>query len=597
LLHLHEQLNTLFAQHSCQKTLIPDFLYLAVALVNGGAASFETVVGKKLKTEKHLLSKQATNWSSDIDDLLFQGSLSALSSEKVTVSNVKQYKELKLISQPIHIGGEIHHVFSILLATDKQSLDVFVLALQFMATCFGLWQQHHKQPAPAPAHSNSGSIVSIVSQLLADDDKIHGGTRLAQGIKDIYRADFVVLEPWGENREKNELICSSFTDIDSHSNLLHHARLSFEESRKLKMTLSYPSSLLPAAHSSVSSFVMNKLAGETNFSALLCIPITNQHNHRIGSLLLCWNKTPHSIEEAIEGLTSQSTLLSGMITWLYPHKNKPAFSSLLTKNRKVFFVYPLITVAIVTALFMPVTFKIDGECILEPRDIRYVVAQFDGTLKEVMVKPGDTVQAGETLAQLDRREIELQLNSLYAEIQRTRKVRAMNMASSETAMVQMAELERKSLEGKYKLLEDRVKKLLILSPIDGTIISGSLEQHQGSPVNRGQQLFEIAPFSSMIAEANIRQEDISFINEKAEVTVKLDSFPGKPLKSSVSLIYPRSELREGESVFIVEAGLINQGHLHPGMRGKVEINAGTKPLLYILFRRPWIYIQQLLHSF
>ncbi len=256
----------------------------------------------------------------------------------------------------------------------------------------------------------------------------------------------------------------------------------------------------------------------------------------------------------------------------------------------------MLTVVIATALFMPVAFKIDGKCVLEPRDIRYVVAQFDATLKEVIVKPGDTVQVGATLARLDRKEIELELNSLYAEIQRTKKVRAMNMASSQTAMVQMAELERKSLEEKYKLLEDRVEKLLITSPIDGTIISGSLEQHLGSPVSRGQQLFEIAPFSIMIAEANIRQEDISFIDERAEVTVNLDSFPGKPLKSNVSLIYPRSELREGESVFIVEADLINKGHLQPGMRGKMEINAGKKPLLYILFRRPWIYIQQLLHS-
>ncbi|WP_256374312.1 efflux RND transporter periplasmic adaptor subunit [Desulforhopalus sp. IMCC35007] len=234
-----------------------------------------------------------------------------------------------------------------------------------------------------------------------------------------------------------------------------------------------------------------------------------------------------------------------------------------------------------------------GKCVLEPREKRFVVAQFDAVLKKVHKLPGTTVTKGELLAEFDERAIELEINSLLAEIQKTRKMQDVHTATGKAALSQMAVLERRGLEEQLQLFRDRLSKLSVESPVDGIVISENMERIEGSPISRGQGLFEIAPLKMMIAEAYIAQEDIGYVQEGADTTITLESFPDKTWQSTVYTIFPRAEPREGKSVFLVESLIENSEKiLRPGMGGEFEINVGKKPLAWKLFRKPWIYFQK-----
>ena len=120
-----------------------------------------------------------------------------------------------------------------------------------------------------------------------------------------------------------------------------------------------------------------------------------------------------------------------------------------------------------------------------------------------------------------------------------------------------------------------------------------MERVEGSPISRGQGLFEIAPLKTMIVEAHVVQEDIGYVQEDAATNITLESFPGKSWQSVVHTIFPRADLRGGQNVFLVESLLENSDNIfRPGMRGELKITAGKKPLAWKLFRKPWIYFQK-----
>ena len=140
---------------------------------------------------------------------------------------------------------------------------------------------------------------------------------------------------------------------------------------------------------------------------------------------------------------------------------------------------------------------------------------------------------------------------------------------------------------KRSLYEERLRNLEIRSPIAGLVVSGNLDKHVGSPVSRGQELFEIAPLDTMMAEIGIPGDRIADVSPGMPVRVQIEGVPDRAWEASLSALRPRAEVRDGANVFISETGLPNTAQLlKPGMRGVAHVDAGRKPLGWVLFHRP-----------
>ncbi|MFV2067562.1 MAG: efflux RND transporter periplasmic adaptor subunit [Pirellulales bacterium] len=245
------------------------------------------------------------------------------------------------------------------------------------------------------------------------------------------------------------------------------------------------------------------------------------------------------------------------------------------------------TCLVVAVLAIPLPYKIKADCQVQPYVHRFVAAPYDGRLEKADVGPGDVVAKGDVLAHMDGRDIRWELASLIAEHGRAAKRRDVALASHDVVTAQLAKLEMKKLDLNMKMLDDRAAHLEIKSPIDGIVIGGDLERAEGAPLSSGQSLFEIAPLDQAIIEIAVPEDEIRFVTERLDTTIRLEAYPRRTWLGAIANVQPRSENKDDQNVFIAEVRLDNpDDSLRPGMNGRVEIVAGRHALVWNLLHKP-----------
>ena len=180
---------------------------------------------------------------------------------------------------------------------------------------------------------------------------------------------------------------------------------------------------------------------------------------------------------------------------------------------------------------------------LQPRDYVDVGAQVSGQLRKIHVEVGDTVEAGQLLAEIDptvyRARVDAsraQLRNLRAQLQdreaqlalaqiQLRRQRAL-MAEDATTKesLQTAEASAKSAEAQLEAVRAQIEQIestlrgdeanlqyaRILSPMAGTVVS--ITARQGQTLNTNQQapvVMRIADLSTMTVQTQVSEADVS----------------------------------------------------------------------------------------
>ncbi|MCA9154086.1 MAG: efflux RND transporter periplasmic adaptor subunit [Planctomycetales bacterium] len=252
----------------------------------------------------------------------------------------------------------------------------------------------------------------------------------------------------------------------------------------------------------------------------------------------------------------------------------------------------LIVIAAAGVLAIPFPYRMRCDCVAEPIARRYVAVPFDVDLLGTSVEPGDEVRQGDLLAELDGRTIRLEMATLAAERAQAVKQRDAKYAEQDVAGMQLAALEIERLDVKLRLLERQVAQLAVRSPIDGVVIAGDLQRAEGVPLQLGQTLFEIAPLDQVAIEVAVSDDDVMHARVGQPVDIFLDALSGDRRHGRIERIHPRSEVRDGQNVFVAEVTLDNpHKQLRPGMSGLARITADPHPLAWNLFHRAWQWLR------
>lgn len=271
--------------------------------------------------------------------------------------------------------------------------------------------------------------------------------------------------------------------------------------------------------------------------------------------------------------------------------------------------------AMIAALILiPAPLRVAAVGELQPAQIEQAFAPRDGYVSEIFVEHNQTVQPGTPLLTVHSPDLELELRRIEGAIESTQQqlraaeaarrrgtsdstdVRddAARFAAGETNLRAVLQ----SYEQQLELLRAEQASLRLQSVVDGTVLTWQVQQTlRGRPVQRGQQLLQIAPADSpWIIALAVPDQDIGHLlkaqSERADLPVEyiLATQPQRRLKGTVIEVARITTLSDaGQPVVEVRVQVDRDDLIQPraGAQVQAEILCGTRSLGYVWFHRLW----------
>lgn len=227
-------------------------------------------------------------------------------------------------------------------------------------------------------------------------------------------------------------------------------------------------------------------------------------------------------------------------------------------------------------------YRVSAPATLEGVVQRSIVAPMDGFIVSAKVRAGDRVKEGQLLGALDDRDLSLEHVKWSSQREQLLKEYRSALAQHDRAQTRILKAQIDQTEAQIMLLDEQLARAEVTAPFDGMIVSGDLSQALGSPVERGDVLFEVAPLDAYRVVLNVDEREISVVQTGAQGHLALSAMPNAPLSLVVEKITPVSKVENGRNLFQVEARLEHQpAHLRPGMQGIGKIDVERRSLLWI----------------
>jgi multidrug resistance efflux pump len=225
------------------------------------------------------------------------------------------------------------------------------------------------------------------------------------------------------------------------------------------------------------------------------------------------------------------------------------------------------------------------------------VAPIDGYIETAYARAGEAVEQGELIATLDRRDLEIDRRRLASQREDLSKRHGRAIGSMERAEAAIIEAQLGKVSAQLDLVDEQLARMRITAPFDGLIVSGDLSHRLGSPVERGQVLFELAPLDSYRMTLQVHESEIGYVEKGQRGYLTLSAKPGDRLPFVVDEIIGIAEIDGGQNGFRVEAHLETAtGDLRPGMRGVGKIEIDERSRLWVWGHRLYERMSLLLWS-
>ena len=240
-------------------------------------------------------------------------------------------------------------------------------------------------------------------------------------------------------------------------------------------------------------------------------------------------------------------------------------------------------------------FRISANATLEGSVQRSITAPINGYVKEAGLRAGDVVKAGQVIGRFDDRDLRLERLKLHSQRDQFERQYREAMGRRERAQAQIVSAQIAQAEAQLGLIDEQLERTVMLAPFDGVIVSGDLSQSLGSPVERGQTLFQVAPLERYRVVLQVDERDIAHVlaGQRGELTAA--SIPAERFAFSVRKITSINTAKEGRNFFRVEAELLGEPgtRLRPGMEGVGKIGIEERKLVWIWTRGfiDWLRLQ------
>lgn len=199
---------------------------------------------------------------------------------------------------------------------------------------------------------------------------------------------------------------------------------------------------------------------------------------------------------------------------------------------------------ILGVLFIPLPWHLESSFYIEPHDVRHVYTVVPGELAEILVKPGQVVQKGDTLARLTDREKESRYQELLTELRNHENELNTQRALNDATGIALARERARTTAELVADYKEQLELLTIKAPEGGTIVAPprtpepklttpqyelgrwygtALDpQNHGALLDSGTLVMSIAPDDRFQAILVVDQADRPDLEVGKEIEIKFD---------------------------------------------------------------------------
>jgi len=231
-------------------------------------------------------------------------------------------------------------------------------------------------------------------------------------------------------------------------------------------------------------------------------------------------------------------------------------------------------------------------CTVTPAQVRHVAAPFAGVLTAAFALQGDRVRQGDILCQFDHEELDQQRIELNAqrEVLEREMDRAMARHSPSEAQLALANLQL--AQAKLDIIDGRLARTAVRSPIDGVIVFGDLRKLIGAVVPQGQPLFQVASPNQWTLELEIPESAAGDLSDDLAGVFASYARPQETRSFRISRVLPTAQIRHGKNVYVAEADVgAAGGAIRPGMEGVAKVSVGPRKVWWIASHRVLDYLR------
>ena len=250
--------------------------------------------------------------------------------------------------------------------------------------------------------------------------------------------------------------------------------------------------------------------------------------------------------------------------------------------------------AVTATLLVPTDFRVSAKAVLEGKIQRAVPVPFEGFIATAPVHAGDTVRAGDVLATMDDKDLQLERVKWDSERQRLRLKIREALSKHDPASAGQLEAQLHQTDAQADLAAARLERAAITSPIDGLVVSGDLTQSLGAPVETGKVLFEVAPLDAYRVMVRMDERDIRYVQQGQRGLVLMHGMTDETVPFTVRQVASVAESESGHNTFRVEGALDTApANLRPGMEGVAKIAVGSRSYAAVWTRSliDWVRMQ------
>ena len=202
-------------------------------------------------------------------------------------------------------------------------------------------------------------------------------------------------------------------------------------------------------------------------------------------------------------------------------------------------------------------------------------SRIQGTIDRVLVLEGTLVKKGQTLVELDNRDLQADLTRAVAEMENAQAHLSRMKALYAEQAVSKQEMENatrtfKVSEANRRAVLAQLSYTVVKAPFDGVITEKKVEA--GELASPGQTLLKMEDPNRLRLEATVAESDLKAVGPGNRIPVLIDALPGQALAGTVSQILPAGDPQT--HTFTVKVDLPPTQGLRTGMFGRIQLDKG-----------------------